>query len=122
MQVDFKARATDRYEKRLTLSVIIPCYDEAATIEPVLKLVEDVGLADEIIIVDDGSTDGTRDILKRIEAENRPNIRILYHEKNQGKGAALVTGFKAATSDVLLIQDADFEYDPTEYPLLLTTH
>jgi glycosyltransferase involved in cell wall biosynthesis len=107
------------FEKTLSLSVIIPCYNEAPTIEPVLQRVTDVGLADEIVIVDDGSTDGTREILKRIEAEERPGVRILYHTHNQGKGAALVTGFAAATSDVFVIQDADFEYDPREFPLLL---
>jgi glycosyltransferase involved in cell wall biosynthesis len=109
-------RAPDR---RLTLSVIIPCYNEAATIEEVVNRVEAVGLADEIIIVDDGSADGTRDILRRMESEARPGVRILYHERNQGKGAALVTGFRAATSDIFLIQDADYEYDPREYPQLL---
>jgi glycosyltransferase involved in cell wall biosynthesis len=109
-------RAPDR---RLTLSVIIPCYNEAATIEEVVNRVEAVGLADEIIIVDDGSADGTRDILRRMESEARPGVRILYHEHNQGKGAALVTGFRAATSDIFLIQDADYEYDPREYPQLL---
>jgi glycosyltransferase involved in cell wall biosynthesis len=106
-------------DRRLTLSVIIPCYNEVHSIEKVLDRVEAVGLADEIIIVDDGSTDGTREVLARIEAENRPNLQILYHTHNQGKGAALVTGFAAATSDVYLIQDADFEYDPREYPILL---
>ena len=103
----------------LTLSVIIPCYNEAESIEEVLGRVEAVGIADEIIIVDDGSTDGTREILARIEDERRLNVRILYHDHNQGKGAAIVTGFAAATSDVFLIQDADFEYDPREYPVLL---
>jgi glycosyltransferase involved in cell wall biosynthesis len=112
-------RQLQDFEKKLSLSVIIPCYNEAPTIEPVLQRVADVGLADEIIIVDDGSTDGTREILKRIEAEERPGVRILYHTHNQGKGAALVTGFAAATSEVYVIQDADFEYDPREYPLLL---
>jgi glycosyltransferase involved in cell wall biosynthesis len=106
-------------ERRLTLSVIMPCFNEVQSIEEVLNRVEAVGMANEIIIVDDGSTDGTRAILSRIEAENRPNVRILYHERNQGKGAAVVTGFKAASSDVFLIQDADFEYDPREYPILL---
>lgn len=103
----------------LTLSVIIPCFNEVHSIEEVLNRVEDVDIADEIIIVDDGSTDGTRDVLARIAAENRPHVRILYHDHNQGKGAAIVTGFAAATSDVFLIQDADFEYDPREYPTLI---
>ena len=105
--------------EKLTLSVIIPCYNEVDYIDEVIKSVEAVNLADEIIVVDDGSVDGSRDVLQRIEAENRPHLRVLYHERNQGKGAALVTGFHAATSDVLLIQDADFEYDPREYPILL---
>lgn len=105
--------------RRLTLSVIIPCYNEVHSIEKILERVASVGLADEIIIVDDGSTDGTRDILQRLEAEEFPNVRIFYHDYNQGKGAALVTGFAAATCDVFLIQDADFEYDPREYPILL---
>jgi glycosyltransferase involved in cell wall biosynthesis len=106
-------------QRRLTLSVVIPCYNEASMIAEVLQRVEDVGLANEIIIVDDGSTDGTRTVLATIEAENRPSVRIIYHDHNQGKGAALVTGFAAASSDVVLIQDADFEYDPREYPILL---
>jgi glycosyltransferase involved in cell wall biosynthesis len=105
--------------QHLTLSVIIPCYNEASTIEEVLNRVEAVGLANEIIIVDDGSGDGTREVLEGIEAQNRPNVQIIYHSQNQGKGAAVVTGFKAASSDVLLIQDADFEYDPRDYPILL---
>lgn len=104
---------------QLTLTVIIPCYNEATTIEEVLERVRAVGLADEILIVDDGSTDGTREILSQIEAQQLPEVRVLYHEQNRGKGAALVTGFRAATSDIFLIQDADFEYDPREYPILL---
>lgn len=103
----------------LTLSVIIPCYNEVSSIEAVLGRVQAVGLATEIIIVDDGSTDGTREILQRIEAEQMPDVRIIFHAHNQGKGAAVITGFRAARSDVLLIQDADFEYDPREYPQLL---
>ncbi|MCU0474664.1 MAG: glycosyltransferase family 2 protein, partial [Anaerolineae bacterium] len=103
----------------LTLTVVIPCYNEVNSIEPVLKRVMAVGLAKEILIVDDGSTDGTREVLARLEAEQLDGVRIVYHERNQGKGAALVTGFKQATGDIILIQDADFEYDPREYPLLL---
>lgn len=105
--------------RRLTLAVVIPCYNEVENIAEVLQRVEEVGLANEIIIVDDGSTDGSRAVLASIEAEGHPNVRIIYHERNLGKGAALVTGFAAAESDVILIQDADFEYDPREYAVLL---
>ncbi len=119
MQAKVKPSAQARQERNLTLSVIIPCYNEVETIEGILEAVLDVGLANEVIIVDDGSTDGTRDTLKKIEAEAIPNVHIIYHDHNQGKGAALVTGFAAAKSDVLLIQDADFEYDPREYAILL---
>jgi glycosyltransferase involved in cell wall biosynthesis len=119
MQTYLQEAAHTTRGQHLTLSVIMPCYNEVHSIEEVLGRVEAVGLANEIIVVDDGSTDGTRDVLARIEAENRPNVRILYHEHNQGKGAAVVTGFKAASSEVFLIQDADFEYDPREYPILL---
>lgn len=107
------------FVKNLTLTVIIPCYNEEQWIEQILHRVEDVELADEILIVDDGSVDGTREILRRIEAENRPGVRIIFKERNQGKGAAVVTGFQEATGQVLLIQDADLEYDPREYPILL---
>ncbi|MBZ0293509.1 MAG: glycosyltransferase family 2 protein [Anaerolineae bacterium] len=119
MQTRTKPQAEQVENRRLTLTVVIPCYNEVATIADVLERVEAVGLADEIIIVDDGSTDGTRNVLATLEAEEHPNLRILYCDQNRGKGAALVTGFKASTSDVLLIQDADFEYDPREYPTLL---
>jgi glycosyltransferase involved in cell wall biosynthesis len=105
--------------ERLSLSVIIPCYNEVDYIDEVIQNVEAVQRADEIIVVDDGSVDGSREVLRRIEAENRPHLRVIYHDVNQGKGAAVVTGFKAATGDVLLIQDADFEYDPREYGILL---
>jgi glycosyltransferase involved in cell wall biosynthesis len=103
--------------KPLKLSVIIPCYNEKDTIEAILQAVKDVNLAAEILIVDDGSTDGTREILRNMAAD--PLVRIVYHDHNQGKGAAVRTGFKEAAGDVLLIQDADNEYDPREYPSLL---
>jgi glycosyltransferase involved in cell wall biosynthesis len=103
----------------LKLSVVIPCYNEVSSIEPVLDRVRAVGLASEIIIVDDGSTDGTRDVLKAIEARQLSDVRVIYHPQNGGKGAALKTGFTHATGDVILIQDADFEYDPRDYPILL---
>jgi glycosyltransferase involved in cell wall biosynthesis len=117
--VSRRMRTHAEEQKPLTLSVIIPCYNEVETIEDVLERVIDVGLAKEIVIVDDGSTDGTRDVLRDIEAQALPNVRVVYHERNQGKGAALVTGFSYASSDVFLIQDADLEYDPREYPVLL---
>ena len=103
----------------LTLSVVIPCYNEVDTIEEILKRVLAVGLANEVIIVDDGSTDGSRDVLKQIEAQALAGVRVFYHDQNQGKGAALVTGFGKATCDIILIQDADFEYDPREYEILV---
>lgn len=119
MQSMYETKPYQTRERQLTLSVIIPCYNEVHSIEEVLNRVEAVGIANEILIVDDGSTDGTREILQRIEAEQRPGVHIIYHDHNQGKGAAVITGFRAATSEVLLIQDADFEYDPREYPSLL---
>jgi glycosyltransferase involved in cell wall biosynthesis len=119
MQPTTKAASRRLQHRDLTLSVVIPCYNEVDTIDEILQRVLAVGLANEVIIVDDGSTDGTRDVLARIEAEAYPNVRIFYHERNQGKGAALVTGFSHAASDVMLIQDADFEYDPRDYPILL---
>jgi glycosyltransferase involved in cell wall biosynthesis len=102
---------------RMKLSVIIPCYNESATLRPMLAAVEGVGRADEIVIVDDGSTDGTRDILK--ELESHAGVHVIYHERNLGKGAAVRTGFDHATGQILLIQDADLEYDPRDYPNLL---
>ena len=101
----------------MKLSVIIPVYNEEATIQEILQQVRAVGLAYEIIIVDDGSTDRTRELLK-VE-ENQPGTIVIYHDHNQGKGAAVRTGFDRATGDILLIQDADLEYDPRDYPVLL---
>jgi glycosyltransferase involved in cell wall biosynthesis len=103
----------------LKVSVVIPCYNEVHTIEKVLARVQAVRVADEIVIVDDGSQDGTRDVLRQLEAAQQEGLRIIYHERNQGKGAALVTGFAAAVGDIMLIQDADMEYDPRDYPRLI---
>jgi glycosyltransferase involved in cell wall biosynthesis len=119
MQVYTESVSSVFRKRRLTLTVVIPCYNEVQTVAEVLQRVLAVGLANEVILVDDGSTDGTRDVLAQIEAEGYPGVRVIYHERNQGKGAALITGFAASPSDVILIQDADFEYDPRDYPLLL---
>ena len=106
-----------------TLSVVIPVYNERNFLERVLDRVEAVRLPDgverQIVCVDDFSTDGTRDLLADL-ASKRSHLRVLYHDKNQGKGAAIRTGLTQATGDILLIQDADLEYDPAEYPRLLT--
>ncbi len=101
----------------MKLSVIMPVYNEKDTICEILRQVRAVNLADEIIIVDDGSTDGTRDLLT--QEEQQPGTVVIYHDHNQGKGAAVRTGFDRATGDILLIQDADLEYDPRDYPALV---
>jgi len=101
----------------MILSVIIPCFNEVKTLNELLAAVKECGVEDlEIIIVDDCSTDGTRELLKNL---NDDTIKVLYHEFNKGKGAALRTGFKSATGDICIVQDADLEYDPKEFPLLL---
>ena len=105
----------------MKLSIVIPVYNEKNTILEILKVVRKVSLPAEIkereiILVDDCSKDGTSDILKKI---NDPEVKIFYHDKNKGKGGALNTGFKQTTGDIVIIQDADLEYDPNEYPKLL---
>jgi len=101
----------------MQLSVIMPVYNEVDTIREIVRRVQDVGLVHEIVIVDDGSEDGTRELLA--DLKKLPDVRVILHDCNQGKGAAVVTGMKAATGDVMLIQDADLEYDPRDYPSLL---
>ncbi len=102
----------------MRLTVVIPVYNEVHTLLSLIDRVQEVALDKDIILVDDCSTDGTRDLLRKTTFP--ANVRVLYHERNQGKGAALRTGFAAATGDVVIIQDADLEYDPQEYPKLLT--
>jgi glycosyltransferase involved in cell wall biosynthesis len=101
----------------MKLSVIIPVYNEVKNIEEIVKRVQATKLASEIIIVDDASKDGTRELLQKMDGKKK--VHVILHEKNQGKGAAVVTGMQAAKSEVLLIQDADLEYDPRDYPVLL---
>ena len=101
----------------MKLSVVIPVYNEVDNIREILKRVRASGAASEIIVVDDGSQDGSREILN--EVNGKDGIKVLLHPKNQGKGAAVRTGFAAATGEVILIQDADLEYHPRDFPALL---
>lgn len=111
------------------LSVIIPVYNERATIEEIVRRVQDApvaGVEKEIILVDDGSSDGTRDILRAMQAANSAaaaaspaGMKIIFHEVNQGKGAAIRTGLRYVTGELTVIQDADLEYDPREYGVLM---
>jgi glycosyltransferase involved in cell wall biosynthesis len=104
----------------MKLSIVVPVYNERDTVVRILKAIEEIpltGIDKEIIIVDDCSNDGTKEILE--QAIPRGTHVVLHHERNMGKGAALRTGFSAATGDIILIQDADLEYDPREYPKLL---
>ena len=103
------------------LSVIIPAYNEAATIEAALQRVRKapVGVSMEIVVVDDGSRDGTPDVVRRFAEAASSGVRLVVHPVNRGKGAAVRTGFAHARGDIVLVQDADLEYDPRDYPLLL---
>ena len=100
----------------MKLSVIIPVYNERNTLQEILRKVNSVPVEKEVILVDDYSTDGTRDLLRQME---KVGAKVLYHEKNMGKGAALRTGFQHATGNYVIVQDADMEYDPNDYPKLL---
>ncbi len=101
----------------LTLSVVVPVYNERATILEIVRRIRAVPIPKEIILVDDCSTDGTRDVLAAMDRGD--DVRVVLHERNQGKGAAVRTGFAQAKGDIVLIQDADLEYDPDQYPRLI---
>jgi glycosyltransferase involved in cell wall biosynthesis len=102
----------------LTLSVVIPVYNEINTLEEIVRQVRAVPIRKEIILVDDCSRDGTRELLQRLQ-QTEPDLKIRFHEVNQGKGAALRTGFQHASGQIVIVQDADLEYDPAQYPQLI---
>jgi len=102
---------------KLLLSVIMPVYNEQETLAEILARVRAVDLEKEIVVVDDGSTDGTRDVLR--EEEKKGDLKVFYHQVNKGKGAAVRTGLEHASGSFIIIQDADLEYDPCDYPKLL---
>ena len=101
----------------MKITVLIPVYNEQKTIEEILRRVKSSQTASEILVVDDGSTDNTRTLLNQMNGADQ--LRVIYHSRNQGKGAAVRTGIQHASGDVIIIQDADLEYDPRDYPALL---
>ena len=103
----------------MKLSILIPVHNERQTIQALLKRVEAVPYEKEIILVDDASTDGTREILQRLAGDHRDQVHLILHPQNRGKGAAIRTAIEHVTGDIAIIQDADLEYDPHDYPALL---
>jgi len=114
---------TAAFPKTAVLSVAIPIYNECDTLREILEQVRSAklpeGIGCEIILVDDGSSDGTRELLQQEVEGHYPDVRVLYHPQNKGKGAAIITAIAAAQGDFLIVQDADLEYDPNEFALLL---
>jgi glycosyltransferase involved in cell wall biosynthesis len=104
----------------MKLSIIVPVYNEKQTVRQILERIDKTPYNKEIVVIDDCSTDGTRDILQQLDQSKQfPCMRVQYHDVNQGKGAALRTGFQAAAGDIVIVQDADLEYDPSEYGVLI---
>ena len=100
-------------------SIIVPCYNEKATIEEIISKINSIDIDKEIIIIDDLSTDGSREIIKNKIENNYENLTVIYHEKNYGKGAAIRSGIEKITGEIAIIQDADLEYDPSDYHKIL---
>ncbi len=104
----------------MKLSILIPVYNEEKTIEEIINIIMKTGIDKEIIIVDDGSNDGTKKILRKFKKQYDKSIKVIYNERNIGKGAAIRTGLNYISGDVVIIQDADLEYDPAEYSKLIS--
>jgi glycosyltransferase involved in cell wall biosynthesis len=115
--LEFSSPPPLEHFKGIKLSVVVPVYNEIATIEIILKEILSVPIPKEVLIIDDGSTDGTREFVSRL---NHPDCRVFFHEKNQGKGSAVRTGFSQVSGDIIVIQDADLEYPPYQYVSLIT--